>query len=81
MKEVKNMIKCERCNKNNDILELSYNKEIGWLCKDCATETNTALNLFLDKKQETEQQDPGPMGKMGRDIHDPDSDKYQPFQP
>lgn len=71
-------MKCEKCNKECDILELSLNNEIGWLCKNCALETNTALNFFLDEEY---QPDPGPLNKMGRAIHDPDSDEYQPFNP
>lgn len=74
-------MKCKKCNKDKDILELSLNNEIGWLCPNCAVETHTAFNLFLDKKQEMDQVDPGPMGEMGRAIHDPDSDEYMPFFP
>lgn len=44
-------MKCDKCNKESYILELSRNEEYGWLCKDCATETNTAFNLFIEKEE------------------------------
>lgn len=47
-------MKCDKCNKDSYILELSRSEEYGWLCKDCATETNTALNLFMEKDNEIE---------------------------
>lgn len=69
-------MKCNKCNQSCDILELSLNNEFGWICTNCASVTNTDLNFFLDKKY---QPDPGPLNQMGRAIHDPDSDEYQPF--
>ena len=47
-----NNMQCGKCKKDVYILELSYNKEYGWICKSCAEETHTALNLFIKKNQE-----------------------------
>lgn len=45
-------MQCGKCKKDVYILELSYNKEYGWICKSCAEETHTAFNLFIKKNQE-----------------------------